>query len=138
MACRKAIAADLALSPYTLKGNAMSEENNSKHLETEETLARLGGDRELLGELYAAFAEDVPGKCNDLVAAVQAKDASAIMRRAHSLKGSAAAVGATGCRDLAVQLESKAEANDEGAVQQLIQQLKTEVDQVLVLIHQQL
>lgn len=116
----------------------MSDDSNAKHLETEETLARLGGDRELLGELYAAFAEDVPGKYDDLAAAVQAGDTSAIMKRAHSLKGSAAAVGATECRNLAVQLEARAEASDQEALQQLMQQLKTEMDQVLALIHQQL
>lgn len=116
----------------------MSDDTNAKHLETEETLARLGGDRELLGELYAAFAEDVPGKYSDLQAAVQAKDASMVMKRAHSLKGSAAAVGATRCRDLAVQLESKAEAGDYAGIETAMSELKDEMDQVLALIHQQL
>lgn len=116
----------------------MNEEMRARHLETEETLARLGGDRELLGELYAAFAEDVPGKCKELAAAVEAGDTGQVRKRAHSLKGSAAAVGATLCRDLAVDLEAKAEAGDDAAVNTLLQQIKSEVDIVLALLHQQL
>lgn len=116
----------------------MSEQNASKHLETRETLARLGGDRELLGELYAAFAEDAPDKFKDLEAALHAGDMVLVMRRAHSLKGSAAAVGATECRSLAAQLEAKAEAQEQPAVNSLLQQIKSELDNVLELIRQQL
>jgi len=116
----------------------MSQESDNSRLEIHETLARLGGDRELLGELYAAFAEDAPGKFRDLEAAVTAGDMSQVMKRAHSLKGSAAAVGANQCRAIAVELEARAEGDERGAVQQLLDRLKDEMDQVLALIHQQL
>lgn len=116
----------------------MSDHDASNHLETKDTLARLGGDRELLGELYAAFAEDAPGKLKDLETALQAGDMDLVMKRAHSLKGSAAAVGANECRSLAMQLEAKAEGRDQPVVGSLLQQLKAEMDRVLALIRQQL
>lgn len=116
----------------------MSDSPLSRSLEVEETLARLGGDRDLLWELYAAFAEDAPVKLESLVAAVEARDMSMVMKRAHSLKGSAAAVGALECRDLAIALESMAESNDFDAVKRLAHHLEEALDSVLKMIQQKL
>lgn len=116
----------------------IDDANSSGHLETEQTLARLGDDRELLEELYAAFSEDAPVKMEALTGHVEAGDLHNVMRQAHSLKGSAAAIGASKCKELAIELESTAGKGDVGEVKKCFKQLQEEMDCVLSLIRQQL
>ncbi len=108
------------------------------HLELRDTLARLGGDRDLLGELYAAFSEDVPKKVQSLAVAVKDGDLVKVMKSAHSLKGSAGAVGAVGCRDLAIKIEAMAKEGNLQEVETLLEVLKKEMRTVLQLIERQL
>ncbi len=77
-----------------------------EHLETADTLARLGGDRDLLRELYHAFALDAPLKLQTLRHALDDARRDDAARQAHALKGAAAAIGAEPCRQLALELET--------------------------------
>lgn len=76
-----------------------------EHLEITETLARLGGDMELLGELYAAFRLDAPLKLDKLAKAMADGELVEARKQAHSIKGAAATVGALASRQLAERLE---------------------------------
>ena len=55
-----------------------------------EVLARVGGDRALLGEMIRLFAEDAPRTVELIRAAIDARDRDSLRRAAHALKGAAA------------------------------------------------
>jgi HPt (histidine-containing phosphotransfer) domain-containing protein len=107
---------------------------NTQHLETKDTLERLGGDRELLHELYQTFAMDTPGKMDDLLQAQEDGDMGMLQKRAHSIKGAAAAIGAVQVRSLAQQTEQAAGDEDAATLAVLVPELGREVHEVLGLI----
>lgn len=102
-----------------------------RHLEVEDTLLRLGGDKELLGELYEAFSEDAPLKFAELRKAAQEGDLDTCMKRAHSLKGAASAIGAEGVRDQAESVEVAAREGDLNIVNQQLAPIEEELHSVL-------
>ncbi len=65
-------------------------------------------ERELVVELIGTFRERTPAAIEQLARAVQARDAAAAASVAHSLKGSAANIGATALATLAADLEAGA------------------------------
>ncbi len=65
----------------------------------------LEGDRESAMEIVSQFQEDVVGQVVRLREAIEAGDAIVIKERAHTLKGSAASVGAEALRFCAADLE---------------------------------
>jgi HPt (histidine-containing phosphotransfer) domain-containing protein len=77
-------------------------------LDKKEALARVGGDPHLLAEIAALFLSDLPRALGEIRKAVAARDAPAIERHAHALKGSVANFGAPGARNAAQDLETKA------------------------------
>lgn len=97
------------------------------HLEITETLARLGGDVQLLGDLYAAFSADVPNKLEKLDNALAQGDLSEARKLAHSLKGAAAAIGAIQVRALAERLERGVQNMTKDEAGALQTELKNEV-----------
>ncbi len=57
--------------------------------------ARLGGDRRLLREMLDLFLAECPGMMSEIRRAIEARDAEALRRAAHALKGSVANFGAS-------------------------------------------
>jgi signal transduction histidine kinase/DNA-binding response OmpR family regulator/HPt (histidine-containing phosphotransfer) domain-containing protein len=55
----------------------------------DEVLARVGGDRALLGEMIRLFADDAPQNIKRIRDAIEARDGEALRRAAHTLKGAA-------------------------------------------------
>jgi HPt (histidine-containing phosphotransfer) domain-containing protein len=74
----------------------------------------LGGDRALLQDLVRVFVEDAPGRGAALRAAAAARDAAQLERLAHSLKGSAAILGAARLQAARAALERAAQAGGAG------------------------
>jgi two-component system sensor histidine kinase/response regulator len=68
-------------------------------------LERTGGDRELLKELIAVFLNEIPTWMQALRAAVDGRDAAAVRRVAHAVKGAVDSCGASGAFDAAMLLE---------------------------------
>ena len=68
-------------------------------------LDRLDGDEEMLVEVMETFLEDAPQQLRLIEEAVTASDATQIRFYAHTLKGSAGNVGATGLQTAAYWLE---------------------------------
>ncbi|MBV6433764.1 MAG: hypothetical protein IANPNBLG_03983 [Bryobacteraceae bacterium] len=68
-------------------------------------LSRVGGDTELLQEMAQLFLEEYPSQLSLIRAAVQARDAKALERSAHSLKGSIGNFGAESAHQAAFALE---------------------------------
>jgi two-component system, sensor histidine kinase and response regulator len=81
---------------------ALSSEE-AVHLET--ALGRVEGDRQLLAEMAELFLEECPKLMADVQAAVTGGDAPALIRAAHTLKGSAANFGAHQAFEAAQELE---------------------------------
>jgi HPt (histidine-containing phosphotransfer) domain-containing protein len=69
-------------------------------------LERVDGDASLLADLAQVFLEESPHMLADVQEAVQRKDASAIERAAHSLKGSIATFAAKDAFEVAMKLET--------------------------------
>jgi HPt (histidine-containing phosphotransfer) domain-containing protein len=68
-------------------------------------LSRVGGDLELLKEIAAIFLEDSPKILGEIRGALEKKDAQAVERAAHNLKGSVANFGARSTVEAALRLE---------------------------------
>ena len=109
---------------------------SSEHLELDETLRRLGGDEEILRELFVVFGKDALNKLEGLKSAMESGDMPLVARWAHALKGACAVVGAVECMRMAVELEKTAESGPAEAVEVLFEPLKDEMQTVLELINQ--
>ncbi len=94
-----------------------------------ELMRHVGDDEELCLEMIAIFLEDVPELLAALQAALQNSDAVTAEREAHSLKGAAAAVGATRLRDLAFELEKNGKAGELDKMKALIGELGARIEE---------
>jgi two-component system sensor histidine kinase/response regulator len=77
-----------------------------------ELLALMEGDRDLLRELIDVFVEDAPQRIQCVRRALADRDADALNRAAHALKGSASNFGAADVVSRAQRLETLAHEND--------------------------
>ena len=82
------------------------------------------GNAGLLDKLQASFARDTPERIQALRAAVAAGDADAIAFNIHTLKGSAANLGAVQVVEACRRIESLAAGADAGAVEPLLVELE--------------
>ncbi len=100
----------------------------------ERVLARLDGRRGLLLRLLRSFAEQCRDEAQSMPAALAAGDRATLARQLHTLKGSAAGVGATAIQALASALESDVAAGQPVTLTPLTEQLRdaaTAIDQAL-------
>ena len=75
--------------------------------DTIESLRALGGkDDDFLGEIIGIFLNDMPARLSELESGLAATDTAKLLRAAHSIKGSAANVGALRLQSAAERLES--------------------------------
>jgi len=103
----------------------------SGRLDLRAALERVEGDRELLEELLQLFVDQCPGAMAEIRHALEVRDARVLERLAHTMKGTAASLGARGLSDTAYRLEKLARAGDWESAGALIQTLQEEVDQLL-------
>ncbi len=75
-------------------------------------LERLGGDEALMGDLLEIFLDDTPNQINALYEAVENKSAKDIRIQAHTIKGSAANIGAPALKEAALNMENSARNGD--------------------------
>lgn len=91
----------------------------------------LGGDRRLLSELVGIFVEDSPKRLQAMRAALAASDIRQLEHVAHSLKGSAAILGAGRLQSAALALEDAAHDGHTENNPDLVAQIARELDQVM-------
>jgi HPt (histidine-containing phosphotransfer) domain-containing protein len=70
-----------------------------------EVMAATGGDARFVQELVETYLADTPVQLEAMTAAVEADDATALVRPAHTLKSSSATVGAMRLSSVARELE---------------------------------
>jgi HPt (histidine-containing phosphotransfer) domain-containing protein len=82
--------------------------SGAKHLDLEQALLWLEGDERMLERIKAIFLRNIPGQVQDLGAALQRGDLGAAERMAHTIKGSAAMMGAPIMSQQAGRIEQSA------------------------------
>ena len=101
-----------------------------KLLEKEKMLIRFGGDKAIIQELYGIFIERIPTIVQGFQQALTAADFEEIQRLAHLIKGSAGAVGAESCNNLAAHLEQTTKDNKTKDIKKLVIRLSQELEKV--------
>ena len=96
-----------------------------------ELLALMEGDRDLLLELIDVFFEDAPQRVEAVRRALAARDAEALYRAAHALKGSASNFGAPNVVGRANRVEALARENDLDAAALEFEFLETDMNQLV-------
>ena len=81
-------------------------------MDRQAALARLEGDRELLGEMASLFLEDCDPALRRIRRAIKRLDSRSAALEAHALKGSLASLAATEARRTAAELEALAVCED--------------------------
>ena len=87
-------------------------ESDPPPIDWDAALGRTGGDRQLLGELLVAFLEEGPRLLEELRREIAADDPRKVNVVAHTIKGSAATLGAKTMSEAAARLESLARAGN--------------------------
>ncbi len=96
---------------------------------TFEELRQMSGS-DFIDELVDTYLEDAPKLVQEMEAALQAKDAEAFRRAAHSLKSNSATFGAMRLSNLAKELEMLAKENKLEAAARLLPSVQPALDSV--------
>ena len=94
-------------------------------------LEHVEGDRELLDEIVRIFCEQCPKTVSEMQSAVQLADLPLVERAAHSLKGSASNLGASGVAQSAAELEQTARSGNPSPLASQFHQLESAVEKLL-------
>jgi CheY-like chemotaxis protein/HPt (histidine-containing phosphotransfer) domain-containing protein len=90
----------------------------------EAVLSRLLGDEALTDSICEGFLADLPGQIDELSDSLTSGDIAGIERRAHTIKGAAANVGAEALQAIAASLEQAARGNDIPAAREQFERLQ--------------
>ena len=93
-------------------------------------LSRVGGDLELLQEIALLFLSDSERMAHEIEKAVQARDARALDRSAHMLKGCVSNFGAQRLYEYSLALERMGRSGDLTGVDAVYRSLKSEITQL--------
>ncbi len=94
-------------------------------------LRHVEGDRDLLDEIVRILADQCPKTMYEIQNAIRAADLSVLERAAHSLKGSASNLCATGVTQAAAELEESARSGDSSRSREQFEALESEVEKLL-------
>lgn len=97
-----------------------------------DTLRQLNepGEPEVIRELFGLFLTDAPARMQAIAAAVEARDAAALQRAAHTLKGASSAIGATSLHGACRALEDMGKRGVFDAAADRVAQLRDEYRRV--------
>jgi signal transduction histidine kinase/DNA-binding response OmpR family regulator len=101
-----------------------------KVFDQEAGLARVEGDMELFEELITLFREDTPNQMQRLQQALQTNDLALLEQQAHTLKSTAANVGAEALREAALGVEQAARCRDLAAARARYETLLQEFERL--------
>ncbi len=95
-----------------------------------EALARVEGDTQLLAEMVRLFSEESPRLLSAAQKAVARRDAKALERAAHTLKGSVGNFAARGAVQAALKLETMAREGDLTEVEEAYRALEEQIERL--------
>ena len=110
---------------------AITNPPGTNAFDTDAALRHVEGDRDLLDEIIRIFADQCPKTMHEIQNAIRAADLSVLERAAHSLKGSASNLCATGVTEAAAELEESARSGDSPRFREQFQALESEVEKLL-------
>jgi signal transduction histidine kinase/DNA-binding response OmpR family regulator len=108
------------------KPKAPETEELALVLDRDEAIRRASGDRALLAELTGIFLEETPETLSKIEQALEARDAKAIERLAHRLKGALLTLAAPAAAKAALELENAAD----GTAREAFERLRREVSRL--------
>ncbi|MDP6605214.1 MAG: Hpt domain-containing protein [Dehalococcoidia bacterium] len=91
---------------------------------------RFDGDAEMLGQVGEAFLQAYPSQLSAVRDAVERRDAGAVARTSHILKGSVGIFGTDGAYETARRLESFGRATDLSRAEQAYADLERQVTEL--------
>jgi two-component system, sensor histidine kinase and response regulator len=97
-------------------------------------LDRVEGDMDLLGDIIELFKEDSVRQLAAIQEAIDKKDAAALRRAAHTLKGTCGNLGAPEAAATALELEKQATAADLSQAQEVVRLLESQVQRACKLL----
>jgi HPt (histidine-containing phosphotransfer) domain-containing protein len=116
-------------APETFLYSQQTESNDLEGIFDEKTLVKyLGGKREHMGDVMKIFVEESSSLVKEIKTATEKGDAALLKLQSHSLKGSAANVGAHRLRNIASLLEKAGEAQDMESAKALLSKLEDDLD----------
>lgn len=89
-------------------------------------LDRLGGDKELYAEIVAGFVDDISRQIRELKESLSNDNTENSARKAHTIKGACANVGAEALRETALEIEMAAKEGRGDLLPSLIERLEGE------------
>lgn len=108
----------------------MDETESVAILNLAAALERVGGDQLLLEEVAQLFLETSPDLLGEIRRAVEAREARALERTAHTLKGSVGNFGAEAAYQAALRLEKMGRSGDLTAVEEALGALESEMERL--------
>jgi two-component system sensor histidine kinase/response regulator len=100
-------------------------------IDWESAIAVVDGDRELLGEVVAAFLIEGPALLEELRRALAANDPVMLRRGAHTLKGALRTLGIESAAELSAELEEIGRGGELSRASSVMARLESQVDQIL-------
>jgi len=122
---------DRVASRKTEHQTESTEVRPGRALDINAALERLEGDRDLLDELLALFAEECQSSIKGIREAFDSRDARVLERLAHTVKGSAANLGANDLSKAASAVEKKARAEEMDNVAEEVAALERQVERLM-------
>jgi HPt (histidine-containing phosphotransfer) domain-containing protein len=104
--------------------------SESKVCDLSGTLARMGGDHELLQQIVQFFREDAPEYLARLHSAVEGGNSEQVLHAAHSLHGLVATFGAEAAALAALRLEDIGRSGDLSSVNEAVGALEDEISRL--------
>jgi len=102
-------------------------ERGRSHVEAIKLLECFDGDREVLSQLSEVFLQEYAGQLAAVRSGLEASDMSAVMRSAHTVKGSAGVFGADAAVEAARCLEASAKKSHLTDARRLFEVLEGEL-----------
>ncbi len=99
-------------------------------------LSRVSGDQEIFQEIIKESLQEIPARHQDLRNSLNSKDAQAVHRYAHSIKGVARNISAPGLEDVASRLEEMANKGNLSGCSELMPNLEQESQRLLAVLRE--
>jgi CheY-like chemotaxis protein len=120
----------LLLDVPNIPTDAPPEEPPAQVLDVALLMSRMDNDPQLLRDLVSLFLEECPRLLDEIRIAMGRKDAKAVERGAHSLKGCTGNLAAQMASEAALKLERLARAGDLVDAESVLQELKCQLERL--------